>query len=192
MKIPFCTLGLAVLLLLLIVIVTGCTEPQTLAEPETVGANASQIMEGHQYPISFQEGLSKAEEVLKDEESGPTLTVPVFFAQAKQVDSEGKAEQWIFGLRKDGKNFFVVVQSDRQVLQPYPLDLPEKEITSSSVIDPAMLIEKNRQRFMNEGAREPLILPELELSEGYYTVTVSTGSGNAVMLFDARTGNPID
>jgi hypothetical protein len=72
------------------------------------------------------------------------------------------------------------------------MDLPEQEITSSSVIDPARLIEKNRQLFTNAGAQEPLLLPEMELSEGFYTVTVSTGSGNAVMLFDAVTGNPVD
>ena len=88
-------------------------------------------------------------------------------------------------------NYFVVVKPDSQVLQPYPMDLPEQEITSSSVIDPALLIQKNRQLFTNAGAQEPFLLPEIELSEGFYTVTVATGSGNAVLMFDAATGEPV-
>ncbi len=84
-----------------------------------------------------------------------------------------------------------MVNPTSQVLQPYPMDLPEQEITNSSVIDPARLIEKNRQLFTNAGAQEPFLLPEIELSGGFYTVTVATGSGNAVMMFDAATGEPV-
>jgi hypothetical protein len=189
MKIPFCKWGLIMIVLLFIVILAGCTETPITTQPE--GSSSSEIMEDQQYPISFQEGLSRAEEVLRDEDFGPPPPIHVYFAQAKRIDSEGKAEQWIFGIQENDENTFIVVQSNRQTLAPYPSDLPEKDITSPSIIDPATLIGRNRQLFMNAGAREPLILPELELSEGFYTVTVSTGSGNAVMLFDASTGNPV-
>jgi hypothetical protein len=189
MKIPFCKWGLLLVVLLFIVLATGCTGPAGPAKPERPGP--SQVTEEQPYPIGFQEGLSRAEEALRDDEAGPTPAFPVYFVQAKRIDSEGKAAQWIFGIRKEDKNYFVVVQSDRQVLQPFPFDLPEKEITPSSMIDPALFIGKNRQLFLDAGAREPLILPELELSEGFYTVTVTTGSGNAVLLFDAATGDPV-
>jgi hypothetical protein len=188
MKIPFCIWGLVVIVLL-IVIATGCTEPPVPAKPESPGP--SQVTEEQRYPIGFQEGLSRAEEALRDDEAGPTPAFPLYFVQAKRIDSEGKAAKWIFGIRKEDENYFVVVQSDRQALQPFPFDLPDNEITSASMTDPALFIGKNRQFFLDAGAREPLILPELELSEGFYTVTVTTGTGNTVMLFDAATGNPV-
>ncbi len=133
-----------------------------------------------------------AEGALSGEESEtPPAYSPLFCPGKTGVDADGKAEQWVFGLRNGQVNYFVVVKPDSQVLQPYPMDLPGKEITTSSVIDPALLIQKNRQLFTNAGAREPLLLPEIELSEGFYTVTVATGSGNVVMMFDAATGEPV-
>ena len=192
MKMPFYKLGVALIALLTILLVAGCTQPQIPAEPENKSAGSAPTKEEQPVRISFQEGLSMAEAALFGEESGPALAYPVYFAQGKQIDSEGNAEQWIFGIRKGDENIFVVVKPTSQLLQPYFLDLPEQEITSSSVIDPARLIEKNRQLFTNAGAEEPFVLPEMELSEGFYTVTVSTGSGNVVMLFDAATGDPID
>ena len=192
MKIPFYTFGLAVTVLFTLLLVAGCTQSQIPAEPENKSAGPTPTKEEQPVRISFQEGLSLAEESLIGEGSGPATAYPVYFAQAQQVDSDGKAGQWIFGIRKDDKNFFVVVKPDSRILQPYPMDLPEQEITSTSVIDPARLIEKNRQLFTNAGAQEPLLLPEMELSEGFYTVTVSMGSGNAVMMFDAVTGEPVD
>jgi hypothetical protein len=191
MKMPFYKLGLVVIVLLTILLVAGCTQPEIPAEPQNESAGPSQTIEQQPVRISYQEGLSKAQAALTNDISGKHPVFPLYFAQGKQVDSEGKAEQWIFGIRKDDENFFVVVNPTSQVLQPYPMELPEREITNSSVIDPALLIEKNRQLFTKAGAQEPFLLPELELSEGFYTVTVSTGSGNAVMMFDAATGNPI-
>jgi hypothetical protein len=192
MKMPFYTLGLVVIVLLTILLVAGCTQPQIPAEPKNESAGSSQIPKEQPVRINFQEGLSRAEAALTSGASGPPPAFPVYFAQGKQVDSDGKAAQWIFGIRKDGENFFIVVNPDSHIIQAYPLDLPGKEITSSSVIDPALLIVKNRQLFTDAGAKEPFLLPEMELSEGFYTVTVSTGSGNAVMIFNATTGNPID
>jgi hypothetical protein len=188
---PFYKCGLVVIVLLTMLLVAGCTQPQIPAEPQNESPGPSQTIQQPPVRIHFQEGLSLAEDVISGEESGPSPAFPVYFAQGKQIDSEGKAEQWIFGIRKGDKNFFVVVKADSQVLQPYFLDLPEQEITTSSVIDPALLIEKNRQLFTNAGAQEPFLLPEIELSEGFYTVTVSTGNGNAVMLFNAATGKRI-
>jgi hypothetical protein len=192
MKMPFYKWGLVVIVLLTILMAAGCTQPEIPAKPDTEGVGSSPITQAQPVRISFQEGLSKAEEALSGDVSGTLPAVPVYFAQGKGIDSEGKAEQWIFGIRKDDKNYIVVVNPTSQILQPFYLDLPAKEITSSSVIDPALLIDKNRQRFTDVGAREPFLLPEIELSEGFYTVTVSTGSGNAVMMFDTATGNPID
>jgi hypothetical protein len=191
MKMPFYKFWLTVIVLLTILLVAGCTQPEIPAEPQKESAGPTQTIEQQPVRISYQEGLSKAGDALRTSSSGPSPAFPVYFAQGKQVDSKGEAAQWIFGVRKDDENFFVVVNPTSHVLQPYPMGLPEQEITNSSVIDPALLIEKNRQIFTNAGAQEPFVLPELELSEGFYTVTVSTGSGNAVMMFDAATGNPI-
>jgi hypothetical protein len=192
MKMPFYKPGLVVIVLLTMLLVAGCTQPQVPAELHNVSAGPTQTIEQQPVRIQFQEGLSLAEEAIGSSASSPSPAFPLYFAQGKQIDSEGKAEQWIFGIRKEDKNYFVVVNPTSQVLQPYYLDLPAKEITSSSVIDPALLIEKNRQLFTNAGAQGSFLLPEIELSEGFYTVTVATGSGNAVMMFDAATGNPID
>jgi hypothetical protein len=192
MKMPFYKLGLVVTILLTILLVAGCTQTQIPAEPENESAGSSQTIGQQPVRISYQEGLLSAGDALRTTASGPSPAFPVYFAQGKQIDSDGNAEQWIFGIRKDGENFFIVVNPDSHILQAYPVDLPGKEITSSSVIDPALLIGNNRQLFSDAGAKEPFLLPELELSEGFYTVTVSTGSGNTVMLFNATTGNPID
>jgi hypothetical protein len=192
MKMPFYKLGIVVIALLTILLVAGCTQPQVPAEPENKSAGSVPMKAEQPVRIHFQEGLSRAEDVVRGDAAGSSPVYPVYLAQGKQIDSDGRAEQWIFGIRKDDKNYFVVVKPDSQLLQPYFLDLPAQEITASSVIDPALLIEKNRQLFTNAGAKEPFLLPEMELSEGFYTVTFSTGSGNAVMLFNAATGNPVD
>jgi len=191
MKMPFYQWGLVVLVLLVLLLGAGCMQTQSPVKPETESPIPTQTITEPPVRITYQEGLSLAQEAIWGDESGTAPVVPVYFAQGKGVDAEGKAEQWIFGLRNGQVNFFVVVKPDSQVLQPYPMDLPSKEITSSSVTDPALLIQKNRQLFTNAGAREPFILPELELSEGFYTVTIVTGSGNAVLMFDAATGEPV-
>jgi hypothetical protein len=190
MKIQFYPQVTIVILIILTGTMTGCMEQS--AAPISEEKMFEEMGDERDFPISYDEGLIKAKEFLVSEEGGDLSEISIHLIQAKGVDSEGKALQWIFGLSQDNLNYFVLVTSNRQVVIPYFMELPQMVITQSALMKPDKLIEKNRELLIKMGSREPLILPELEISKDVYTITLSNGEGRAVKHFNASTGNPLE
>ena len=192
MKIPLRVLIPVLALLCLIILLSGCTET---VPPEPPGDMVS-IAEGQEpfRPITLEEGIVKMENLLSSEEEVPgNKTIPLYYIQRRAVSSDGKAEQWIFGVKADNLSYFVQVESNRQVLIPWSNELPGKEIRLPAVIPPGDLITRNGPliaRTFNKP--EASLIVGLELSGNIYAVTQESGAVYRILYFDASTGKVIN
>lgn len=184
--------GLPVLILLVLAIFSGCTgtPPSGPAGDRVFAAG-----EGEPFrPLPLEEGILIVEQLLaEDNDPGGRANITVSYFQGRGVTSEGKAEQWIFGITADGQDFFVQVESNRQVLVPWSAGLPEKEIDPSAIILPGDLITMNGPLIARTfDVPEKSLIVDVELVENIYALTPEDGGAYRILYFDASTGSVLN
>ena len=188
MKIPLC-IGLPVLLVVIMLVMSsGCTgKIQQEAEP---GAGSAELGDPFR-PITFEEGLSELNIVFTGyaQSFDP---MPLYYFQARGISREGKAEQWIFGVKYQNESYFALVESNRVVLMPGQPGLPIEEINPSVIIQPGALIAKNSQLIGKTfSIPEPSLLVDIEMSEYIYAITPRRSDVYKILYFNARTGEQL-
>lgn len=190
MKIPFCRGGLILAIISLLILSSGCVDTpisEPGIEPQSIPDTDDSF-----YPISFGEGINLMNSFFSEDLAIQNASYPLYYVHGRGVNREGKAEQWIFGTIINADRYFVIVESNRQVLVPYQTDIPEKVIESQKIILPDALIRRNMQFIKDAfGSNDSLPLLRIELMDDVYTLTYSAGSVNRILHFDAFTGEPI-
>jgi len=191
MKIPFWRFGLISAIIVTLIFLSGCTE-KPVSEPEIVSEYPAEIGEQF-YPITMGESIRILNSFFSEDMDVLNTPVPVYYFHADGVNNEGKAEQWIIGTKVKNEQYFVIVESNRQVLIPYHLGFPEKVIDTTKIVYPDTLIAKNNQILKESfGEKEKIPSLAIELMGNTYTVTSSTDSGTKIRYFDASTGIPLN
>jgi hypothetical protein len=190
MKIPFHIGLLTLLLVILLVLVSGCTQ-KSRPEPGLETGPKAELGEPFR-PITLHEGLSEVYMTLTGEQQS-NEHIPLYYFQARGISSEGKAEQWIFGIKYQNDSYFVEVESNRVILVPGQVTLPQKEIDTSTIIEPGALITMNGSLIGRTfGIPETSILLDLEMSENIYAVTPQGSNAYRILYFDALTGKSLN
>jgi hypothetical protein len=191
MKIPLGAVIPLVAVLVLVVMTGGCSEQLPPAPP----GNTVSLSDGQEpfRPITLDEGIQNLEALFTSETDLPSARprFSLVYLQGRGVSTEGKAEQWIFGVTTTCQNYFVQVESNRQVLVPWQGELPEKEIDLSALVQPGDLLARNWDSIEEEFGPEDTSLVDLELSEGIYAVTPWRVEMYRILYFDAVTGKRI-
>ena len=105
---------------------------------------------------------------------------------------EGKAEQWIFATIIDNESYFIIVESNRQMLVPYQMGIPEGAINIDTILPPNSLITGNTYLIRDTfGKDESFPNIQLELRGNTYTITPSSGNVDRILYFNAFTGMPV-
>lgn len=178
-------------IIFLIIVIAGCTEKQA---PETeMVAEYPEELGDLPHPITFNEGINLMNRRLCEDLAKPYIASPLYYAEGRSVNREGKAEQWIFGTSADNQYFFVIVDINQQILIPYPSNVSEKSINIQRIIYPDTLVTKNIQLIQKSFGKTDDFPPvRIELADTTYTVTSTTGNVSRILYFNAFTGNPIN
>jgi len=191
MKIPFWQFGLITAIIITLAFLSGCTE-KPVSEPEIVSEYPEELGEPF-YPITMDEGIDLLNRFSSEDLGNPNIPLPIFYAHGKRVNQEGKGEQWIFGTKLKEDQFFIVVESNRQVLIPYQMDIAKKAINIKEIMPPDELIAKNTQVIRAAfGKNGSIPLLQLDLIENTYAITLSGGNATKILYFEASTGTPIN
>jgi len=187
MNIPFWQFGLITAILITLIFLSGCTE-KPVSEPEIVSEYPAEIGEPF-HPITMDEGIYLLNRFSSEDLGNPDTPLPIYYAHGKEVNQEGKGEQWIFGTKLKEDQFFVVVESNKQILIPYQMDIPKKAINIKGIILPDALIAKNTPVINAAfGKNGSIPLLQFDLIENTYAITLSRGNVPRILYFEASTG----
>lgn len=143
-------------------------------------------------PISLDEGLILMDNLVSREGGAANETIPLYFIKGMHVNANGNAEQWIFGTDLNREYYFILVESNRQVLIPFEGKMPQEKIDAYRIMKPSALISKNRAYIKEKlGKADQLPLLNLEMNNNVYIVTLSTGTIDKILSFNVFSGEPL-
>jgi hypothetical protein len=116
--------------------------------------------------------------------NGSQQNLPIYYIRGENVDTSGKADRWVFGVR-EGKNATMIVYDQTGVAKIAWQDdgLPDQEITIAGIRSPSDIMN-----IAHSGNQTTTGNPELEISRGEYTVTEPPGSSPRAYVINATTG----
>lgn len=190
MKIPFHRCMMILATIFVIIVIAGCTEKQA---PETeIVADHVEELGDQSYNITLGEGVTLLVSFVSEDLAIPNATLPIYYALGNEVNEDGKAKGWIFGTILKNDRFFIIVESDRQVLVPYNMGILDTPIDVKKIVQPSALIVENKKIITDAFGKDgKLPLIRIELADNIYTVTPSKGSADRILRFDALTGKPL-
>jgi hypothetical protein len=188
MKIPSWRRYLIPIFLIILIIISGCSQK---ANPDQSGGVTKLDEAGEPFrPIMLQEALSEIRGLFGEVNSVNNQTIPVYYIQGKGVSADGNGEQWIIGVKYKNDSYFVQVESNQVVLVPTTMVLPRDEINLQSVVQPGNLIMVN-QRLIQETFGPDHSVIDLELMNGVYAATSGQPESARILYFNSTTGAPI-
>jgi len=196
MKIPVYHRGLILGCVLLVILASGCTEnfsSDTNSDKQSgITQKFPEATDDTQYPISVYDGINITNRFFSHYSATPNITAPIYYVLGKEVNMEGKAEQWIFATIIDNESYFIIVESNRQMLVPYQMGIPEGAINIDTILPPNSLITGNTYLIRDTfGKDESFPNIQLELRGNTYTITPSSGNVDRILYFNAFTGMPV-
>ena len=140
--------------------------------------------------VRFDNALSQLEE----RESPPVAqngSSGIYFILGAGLDDAGNAHQWIFGISNGSVRELQVVDPAGLTAIPYSGTLPVVQIVPATIVSPGQLFLMNKAVLgdVQFGAPEQR---SLDLRNGTYTLTITSGSTSRVLTFDATTGDAIE
>jgi hypothetical protein len=117
----------------------------------------------------------------------PITSKTVYYMRSRDMDESGNATGWIFGVYRGSEaEFLVYDQTGWTTIRN--ATLPSEKIVLDTIVSPDFLFKQNKE--LISGNPSPAI-PErrdLELQRGVYKLTITSGSNNRILTFNATTG----
>jgi hypothetical protein len=177
--IPF----LALMLVCLALFFSGCATAPENPVPEGAGFSVAPTPINVQYR-SLDDSINALDESISLQ-SKSALLYKIYYIEGDNVNSDGKAEQWILGVAQEGERYFFVDNPGGNGITPWRAWLPSQEIIISQVVPPEGLIRSSN-------LLQNVKISSLILSDGVYTVTYTNTDGStSTIRFDAKTGQQL-
>ncbi|MDO9549772.1 MAG: hypothetical protein Q7J03_02245 [Methanoregula sp.] len=169
--------------------------------PQTIPLNASPVIDVGVIPIEMPPGLElisfdEAAGNLKDSESlslnSFQIKPRILFIQGRNLDENGKAGQWIFGINKGHINELRIYDSSGWTIIAWNNTISADEIELDRIITPDILFDQNKIQILKNS---PSAIPaqwDIELKNGTYTVMMTSGSTSEILRINAITGAAIE
>jgi hypothetical protein len=163
------------------------TQPQeNQTSQQNTGLSQINIQEDNS-PISFEEAKAKLVEYRLNDLNEPVNTNSVYYMRSRDVDGSGNATGWIFGVYNGNQSEFLVY--DRTGWTTIAnATLTSEEIVLDNVVSPGSLFSQNKAVISGNPS---LVIPErrnIELQQGIYKLTITSGSTTRTLTFNATTG----
>jgi len=196
-------LMITIALLFAICLFSGCVSPLGPANqtPQILSPNASPKTDVGVMPIEMSPSakfisFDEAKGNLKDSDSLSSNQLQkerrILFIQGGNLDESGNAEQWVFGVTKGDINELRVYDRSGWTIIPWNNTISAEEIDLDRVVSPTTIINQSGKQILE---RSPSAIPaqrDIELKNGTYTFTITSGSTSEILMFNATTGAAIE
>ncbi len=178
----------AILLMSVFVLSSACTSPANEKNATNSGLIQVTTKEISSY-ISFGEARQAFESFTTVDESNET--VPVYDIYSRDVDNSGNAITWLFGVQRNNEMELLSYTRTGWKIIPLNTTFPSEKIMFDSIVSPGTLFDQNKDKIFSESSSSIPERRDLELKQGVYTLTISSGDSNRKLLFNATTGELI-
>jgi hypothetical protein len=140
--------------------------------------------------ISFEDAYQNLKEYRTGSiNNSPIPSEKIYYILGKDVDDQGKATSWVFGVKNDAG--FRLLIYDRTGWTDMSLSnsaLPSEYIMIDQIVPPGNLFSDNKAAILGNSPSTLPELRELELKEVMYTLTITSGRVVRAIKFNATTG----
>jgi hypothetical protein len=119
-----------------------------------------------------------------------TGNVRIFYIQAADIDTTGRASHWIFGVNNSMGQAVIVSDETGWHSTLWNGTLPSREIRIANVISPEQLFLQNHEKISQVPATGSGN-HELDLRDGTYSLTMVTPGSVRILNFNATSGEPV-
>jgi len=142
---------------------------------------------GQPKPIAFENVFDQIPSFLV-ETKGISSNVTIHYIRGNNVDTEGRATKWVFGIRYENQSNLLYYEEAGWQSVPSQVGFPEQDIRTGTFIPPTDIVRKNSGILFGSTPVQKDRIQLLELANGIYTVTVNRLEKQQIFLFDAKTG----
>lgn len=182
----------AILGLLSLILCSACvSQPPTNQTTQQSGGLVQVSVPTESSYISFDVAQRNLQAYQPDSVNNPTLITKVYYITGIDVEQSGNARSWIFGVRDANGTEMLAYDRSGWVTLPWNASPVLEEIQDDSMVSPARLFSQNTAVIIGN---PPSAIPErrdLELKQGIYTLTITSGNTARILSFNATTGELI-
>jgi hypothetical protein len=175
--------------LIVLILCSACVSQSPANQPSKQNGGLKQIIIPEESPyISFDVAHQNLRDYRPDptNESIPIKTVYTIYGM--NIDGSGNATSWIFGVRHSGGTELLAYDRSGWVKIPWNAPLLSEEIDMDRIVSPNSLFSQNNAIILSNPSPTSPERRDLELSRGIYTLTITSGSKERILAFNATTG----
>jgi hypothetical protein len=138
--------------------------------------------------ISFDVALQNLREYQPDSGNEATTIETIYTIYGTNIDGSGNATSWIFGVRHSGGTERLAYDRSGWVKIPWNAPLNSEEIDIDRIVSPNNLFRQNSAVIHSNPSPTNPERRDLDLTRGIYTLTITSGSKERILMFNATTG----
>jgi hypothetical protein len=177
-----------ILLLSVLILCTACLQSTDQRTQQNVGL--AQVSEASSY-ISFDMARQDLAEYPHDPSNETYRVKTVYYIHGTDVDDSGNASSWLFGVRNSYRTELLAYNQNGWITIPWNAPPLSDEIDINRIVTPSSLFRQNNAVILSNPSQTNTERRDLELIQGIYTLTITSGSGNSILRFNATTGELI-
>jgi hypothetical protein len=178
--------------LIVLVLCSACVSQPSQDKTPQQNVGLKQIIVPEESPyISFDVAHQNLWEYRSDPTNESTAIKTIYTIYGMNVDGSGNATSWIFGVRHSGGTELLAYDRSGWIKIPWNAPLLSEEIDVDRIVSPARLFSENTAVILGNPSS---IIPErkdLELKQGIYILTITSGNTSRILTFNATTGKLI-
>jgi hypothetical protein len=178
-----------ILALIILILCSACVSPTTTNQPtQQNGGLTLNTLKTESPSISFENAYQNLMNYRPDTTNESTANT-IYTIYGMNIDRSGNATSWVFGVRHSGGTELLAY--DQSGLTRIPWNAPpfSSEINVDNIVPPNSLFSQNSAIILSNPS--PIERQDLELSRGTYTLTITSGTQERVLTFNATTGELI-
>jgi hypothetical protein len=176
--------------LILLVLCSACVLSPSPDKIPQQNVGLTQISEESPY-ISFDVAHQNLGEYRSDPTNESTGIKTVYYIHGTNVDGSGNATSWIFGVRHSGGTGLLAYDRSGWKQIPWNASLLSEEIDVEKIVSPGSLFSQNNAVIRSDPSPTSPERRDLDLIRGIYTLTITSGSKDRILTFNATTGKLI-
>jgi hypothetical protein len=178
----------SIMTLVALILICACIAQSPAGQTSQQNGGLTEITPGSEGSrISFetakQNFLEYQSESINDTESRKNVN----FLLSRDIDEQGTATSWIFGVSGDKGPVYLVNDVTGWTTIEH-VTLPSEKISLDTIVTPENLFKQNSEAILHGSSKAGSERWDLELQRGVYTLTITSGGSTRSLTFNATTG----
>ena len=180
----------AISALIILILCSACILQSSPDKTSLQNVGLAQVTEESPY-ISFNAARQNLAEYRPDPANESTAIKTIYYIHGTNLDVSGNASSWIFGVRYTGGTELLAYDRSGWIKIPWNAPPLSQEIDVDKIVSPGSLFSQNSAVILSTSSPANPERRDLELIRGAYTLTITSGSKDRILTFNATTGELI-